>query len=347
LKHLISSLFLLLLAAGAVAENAAVSPLKAAVGAAVKAPRSQSTLRQLYAQAGKVDHLAAEEQLRVALVLGLRLNGQKSASGKMAEAFDKKFPNSALYKRMQDHHLSEDCGTCGGEALAREDCTTCKGTGKCGNSKCKGGEVRTPGFQGAVKVKTCPVCKGKMTCAECNGNGAAMKPCKACRGQGQSVTKDRIEHVYVTILGELDVTLTALAAEQQAAERAAKQAVDVAAGREVAAEKREAALAGDGEYDVALAEDQTSESLANTTQIMVMWLNAQQRRMESQPVERLYAVADGGIATLNLETGDAFSNASEEWRAQFVDSCEKFWRVKCSQMKTGRFKGTVKFVAAE
>jgi hypothetical protein len=340
-------------------EISALIKLKVAVDKAHEAPREQATLKTLYDARHKFTEERTHADMLAAVALGLRLQGQKEASERVAAELKKAFPKAGANRHLESKKLLGHCPTCEGTTKAPVDCRECKGTGKCQNSKCKGGYITVLGLD-KNKTKRCPSCKGGH-CGECQGRGKLKQDCLRCRKTGRIVTKERIQKVYQDVLRDVGRSIgrqmeEIAHRERRAAERAQANAPKPPPSTSPAPDEDDDAdpfanitlEEGDSEYDAVFADHRTSPEVEVIAKNMAMWINSQQREMKAQPVRRVYAVLDGEKVTLNVETGDDFTAQSASWRTRFLKDCSDYWAKRCRKNSTGgKLEGVVKYLASD
>ena len=76
------------------------------------------------------------------------------------------------------------CGECKGNGRTEVLCPKCKGDGTCKNFNCEGGKCAFRTFEGWLRYRQCPACRGTGICPECGGKGVVDRTCLRCGGKG-------------------------------------------------------------------------------------------------------------------------------------------------------------------
>ena len=102
--------------------------------------------------------------------------------------------------------LSESCSKCDGTKKNSAKCLPCKGTGDCKNYKCK--EGKTVGFEfvdgKSIQVeKPCTTCSGTGYCGQCKGEAELLVNCSSCRATGVRYSSKIVKGFYQKTLNDL------------------------------------------------------------------------------------------------------------------------------------------------
>lgn len=96
------------------------------------------------------------------------------------------FPESEV---IDSSKYLKSCSKCDATGWISRDCRSCKDEGKC--ARCAGEGERTLEI-GESKIY-CTTCGGSGKCPDCQGKGVLPVKCKACKGQGRRLERQRTE----------------------------------------------------------------------------------------------------------------------------------------------------------
>lgn len=174
------------------AEAPPASALAATVDQALRDPRQPAPIQALQRQAAACSDKALAEPLLAAVALAWQLQ-QNSAAAEAVKALKQRFPQSAYLDVLTGDNLRGPCPACKGSGKAGVACKTCAGTGKCINSRCRGGNLRLELVSGDTVTQKCPVCDGTGRCKDCGGTGKTPTACPHCRGSGKLTAAEKVE----------------------------------------------------------------------------------------------------------------------------------------------------------
>ena len=87
------------------------------------------------------------------------------------------------------------CPECGGAGMQDRPCQTCKGSGRCANPRCRGGNVVFHRISGDV-WSVCSQCNASGHCQKCGGKKSFRTKCNRCGGTKRVANKDLLLASY-------------------------------------------------------------------------------------------------------------------------------------------------------